>query len=85
LPTSDEFRQELDRAFQDTRLQGRTYLDVNAGDLHRRLGGYPGPNNRMPACVNVMRQAMQDGDVILSEPPKGAGASLTLRYQIPRP
>jgi 5-methylcytosine-specific restriction protein A len=63
---------------------GATHLDVNAGELHRGLGGYPGPDQRMPACCAAMRSAMRAGDIVLSEPPKGAGASLTVRYRLPR-
>ncbi len=58
--TSDEFRQELiaqiDRAFR----QGRPHIEVNAGELHRALGGYPpkgGDNHSMPLCCSVMRTA----------------------------
>lgn len=46
----------------------------------------PGPENRMPVCCDAMRRMMDSSvDSILSEPPKGKGASLCIRYQIPRP
>ena len=31
-----------------------------------------------------MRSAMRAGDVVIAEPPKGTGASLTIRYRLPR-
>ncbi|QAY78688.1 hypothetical protein [Sphingosinicella sp. BN140058] len=42
MPTKDEFRAELEAQLCRAALRGDAYLDVNAGDLHRPLGGYPG-------------------------------------------
>lgn len=63
---------------------GFAAVDVNAGILHRAIGGYPGAGHRMPVCCHAMRTAMQPGDEIVAEPPQGNGASLTIRYRIPR-
>ena len=63
---------------------GANHVDVVSGDLHRLVGGYPGQNHRMPMCCDVMYAAKQSGDRILSAPPKGKGASLTIRYLLPR-
>lgn len=86
MPTADEFREALYSVFYDAFRQKRTTVDVNAGELHRHVGCYPGPNHRMPLCCRVMRDAVDRvaGDVILNEPPSGQGASLTIRYVLPR-
>ncbi len=85
MPTASQFHDELRRIFQMAEQQGLAYVDVNAGELHRRIGDYPDPHeHRMPTCCNVMRQYMQDGDSVLQAPPKGNGASLTVRYRLPR-
>lgn len=84
--SSDAFRREL--RVQWTRAQERDalYIDINAGELHRRVGGYPGPDHRMPACCAVLRSEMvDDEDRVVQEPQKRQGASLTVRYQLPRP
>jgi hypothetical protein len=41
----------------------------------------------MPVCCGVMRKALalNDGDVIVEEPPSGQGAGLSIRYVLPRP
>ncbi len=83
MPTASEFQAELDDVFRAAEKDGLSCVDVNAGKLHRNVGGYPG-NHRMPVCCNVMRQNMKTGDVVLHEPPKGNGASLEIRYRIPR-
>jgi 5-methylcytosine-specific restriction protein A len=55
---------------------------ITAGQLHRDVGGYPGPSHRMPVCCSVMRQEMSHRDKVVAEPPKGAGASLTISYRV---
>lgn len=66
---------------------GRGTVEINAGELHGRVGDYPGRNHRMPVCCKVMHSAFAPdvGDVIVGEPPSGQGASLTIRYVLPRP
>ena len=87
MPTADEFREELFRMMHEGFRQQRLYVDINAGELHSRLGDYPGPNHRMPVCCEVMKVAMAEdaGDRILQQPESGQGASLTVRYVLPRP
>lgn len=86
MPTAEEFKVELHRMMLEAVQQGKEYVEINAGELHRRVGGYPGANHRMPNCCQVMRQAFISGygDIVLEEPPKGQGASLTIRYRVPR-
>jgi 5-methylcytosine-specific restriction protein A len=86
LPTAEQFREELMRMMREGLRNDVGYVDVNAGELHRRVGDYPGPNHRMPNCCQVMRAAMgQDaGDRILQQPAGGDGATLTIRYVLPR-
>jgi 5-methylcytosine-specific restriction protein A len=84
-PRTEDFRQVLQRSLDDAQRQGKEFLIVTAGDLHRRVGGYPGPNHRMPACCGAMRSLMRDGDQRVAGPDKGNGASLSIRYHLPRP
>jgi hypothetical protein len=74
----------LDKLFQDASTQGQSFLDVSAGELHRLVGGYPGNGHRMPTCCSRMRKVMNMNDTVLQTPPKGNGASLTIRYSLPR-
>ncbi len=43
-----------------------------------------GLTRRMPSCRHVMEGAMRLGDTILRTLPKGRGANLIIRYQLPR-
>jgi len=83
-PTAQDFQRELDNIFATATKQGKTYVDVKAGDLHRRVGGYPRPNHRMPVCCEVMKRNMKPQDQVLQQPPSGKGASLIIRYKLPR-
>jgi 5-methylcytosine-specific restriction protein A len=87
MPTADDFRMEMYRMMNEAIHEGRETAEINAGELHRRVGDYPGRNHRMPVCCEVMRGAFAPdaGDLILEEPPSGQGASLTIRYVLPRP
>jgi len=78
------FEKELKRQIGVAQAQGKSHVDINSGELHRDLGGYPGPDHRMPICCNVMKNEMKRTDRILNQPSKGRGASLTIRYSLPR-
>lgn len=83
-PNSGEFSEALRLKLQEAAESGLSYIDINSGKLHRAVGGYPKPTPRMPICCAVMRKEMRSGDSILAQPPKGNGANLTIRYQLPR-
>jgi len=60
------------------------FVDVTSGELYRMVGGHTGRDYRMATCCNVMSKSMHPGDTILAQPPKGKGATLTIRYILPR-
>jgi 5-methylcytosine-specific restriction protein A len=84
MPSAGDFRTKLKVQIDHAAKQGRAHIDINAGELHRDVGGYPGPENRMPMCCDAMYREKRAGDEIISQPPKGKGASLTIRYKLPR-
>ena len=87
MPTAEVFRLELHRMMLEAMQEGREFAEINAGELHKRVGDYPGRNHRMPVCCEVMWAALAPdaGDTIVVEPPSGQGASLTVRYVLPSP
>src|SRR5438445_3935414 len=83
VPTHEEFEMELRRVIYEAVQQGMKTVEISAGELHRRVGDYPGTNHRMPVCCQVMRsELIPNYDMILEEPPSGQGASLTIRYKL---
>jgi 5-methylcytosine-specific restriction protein A len=86
MPTADDFRHELFVMMAEAQKAGTEFVEINAGELHKRVGGYPGRDHRMPNCCQVMKAqiALDYGDAIVDEPPSGHGPSLTIRYRLPR-
>jgi len=83
-PAAPEFRSALLAIFDKASREGLRVVDVKSGDVHRALGVYPKPNHNMPTCCSVMRSLMKTGDLIIAAPPKGNGATLLIRYRLPR-
>jgi len=75
------FREALQRVLAEA--QG-SFVDVTSGEFYRSVGGGTGRSYAMAACCNVMMAVKRDGDTILHSPPKGKGATLTIRYILPR-
>jgi 5-methylcytosine-specific restriction protein A len=83
-PNADDFRSFLKAHLRKAERHGARSVDITSGDLHRELGGYPARDHAMPTCCNVMRQEMRGRDVVIAGPPSGLGATLTIRYYLPR-
>ncbi|MDE0521094.1 MAG: hypothetical protein OXH79_03960 [Boseongicola sp.] len=83
-PAAEEFRTALRARLQRATEAGEMSLEVRSGDLHREVGDYPGPDHRMPVCCQVMRGEMTKADELVTAPPKGNGASVVIRYRLPR-
>lgn len=77
----DALRQKLARA----EMQGEPYIAVSAESLHRELGAYPDGGERMRECCEVMYGEMGNGDQVDTAPRDRPGATLTIRYALPRP
>jgi len=84
MPRTEAFRAELDARLSRAEAAQMNFIEIVSGELHRAVGGYPGPDHRMPMCCAVMRAAMRGSDQILHAPPSGQGATLRIRYQLPR-
>lgn len=84
MPTKEEFTTELRARFGRANERGAENIEIDAGELHRSLGGYPAPKHQMPSCCDAMHEQLKPGDDVVSGPPSGRGASLTIRYALPR-
>ena len=84
MPTKEDFRAELLAQLGRAMQQGRAHVEINAGELQRTLGDYPGTDHHMSAACNAMREARTAQDTVIFQPPSGNGAALTIRYELPR-
>jgi transcriptional regulator with XRE-family HTH domain len=80
-PIYDNFRSEIQQRLTAARNAGLASLELSSGEIHRGVGGYPGTNHRMPECCRALRDVAHSFKAeLLSEPPKGLGASLRFKF-----
>ena len=82
MTNKDDFVKEIMQMKQMAKDEGAAFIDIVSGDVHRKLGGYPGTNHRMSGCCDVMYELMKPGDEIIEAPPKGKGATVKVRYYL---
>jgi 5-methylcytosine-specific restriction protein A len=82
--TADDVRNLLLVVFDRVYELGGMEIAIKAGKVHRRLGGYPGADHRMPLVCEVMRKMMGPHDEAIAQPPHGDGANLVIRYKLPK-
>jgi hypothetical protein len=81
----EDFRLELQRQLRQAQVNGLPWVEIQSRDLHRAVGGYPNNGQHsMPTCCDVMYEEQHLSDSIVSKPPSGKGASLVIRYKLPR-
>jgi 5-methylcytosine-specific restriction protein A len=81
IVNTETFRKALQRVFAES---PGSFVDVTSRELYRSVGGRTGRDYKMAPCCNVMTKAMRPGDTVLAKPPKGRGATLKIRYLLPR-
>lgn len=84
MSKKEEFRALIQGKFREASQRNARHIRLNSGELHRELGGYPGPKHSMPSCCEALYEVKKSGDMIVSAPAKGKGASLTIEFKIPR-
>jgi hypothetical protein len=85
IPEKPDFEKALNAWFREAEQEEIPFVDIRADDLHARVGDYPGPFHRMATCCEVMYEHyLPSVDKILQFPPKGKGASMEIRYALPR-
>lgn len=82
MPSKEDFANELQAIIERAIRQERTHVEVNAGELHRTLGGYPAFSHSMPSCCAAMHDELnRTRGFIVFDTNSGNGASLTIRYE----
>ena len=82
IPVKKDFTNKIAELKKISRQGGEPFLLITSGDLHKIVGGYDTTNHRMASCCDAMYDAMHTGDEIIQAPPKGKGASLTIKYYL---
>jgi hypothetical protein len=82
-PGEGDFRAALRKRLETAGKNDAPHCDVQAGNLHHEVGGYPNSDELIQTCCEVMRQEMRDRDRILEAPGSGVGTLLLVRYMLP--
>jgi len=81
MPTLEEFREEVEAQISRASKQGRSHVEINAGEIHRIVSP---DENLHPMVCDAMRQLMGPSDAVIYAPPAGDGPLFTVRYALPR-
>jgi hypothetical protein len=81
-PTAWEFRNKLLAILNGARHSGKTYMDLESGNLDAQMGSGQNSKRRMAICHDVMTRMMRPGDVVLNESRNGDGPTILIRYSL---
>lgn len=76
--TADDIRKYIDQLFQESRQQGKEYIELVSGSIHNYLG----MENRMPQVCRIMYEKMKQGDELLHTTPSGKSSTIKIRYYL---
>ena len=76
--TTEDIRNYIKQLKINAKISKNKVLVLTARDIHRELN----LTSRFPMVCNAMRDCMEDGDVILFQPPKGNSSTLQIEYRI---
>ena len=74
--TMEDIRQYIKQLKNTAKSQGRTYITLRSGDIHKDLNLH----RNMPSVCNAMYQMMLDGDKILHTTPSGKSSTIEIQY-----
>ena len=76
--TTDDIRQYIVELRTAAKAQGKKFIILKSGDIHKELG----LKNAMPQVCNAMRQSMNEGDIVLHSTPSGNSSTIEIQYNI---
>lgn len=71
-----EIRDYIATLLTRSKENGKPYIDLVSGQIHRELG----LKNSMPSVCHAMRQVQKSGDTVLRTTPSGNSSTITIRY-----
>jgi hypothetical protein len=81
-PTAWDIRNKLTIVLNTAKHSGKSYVDVESGNLDKEMGGDSSSDQRLPMLHEIMTKMMRRGDLILKEPQAGASATMLVRYNL---
>ena len=81
-PTAWDLRNKLLAILNGAKHSGKSYMDLESGDLYAQTGGDPNSKPRMSTCHHTMTRMTRPGDLILNESRNGDRATISIRYRL---
>ena len=76
--TTDDIRKYILELKKTANDAGKSFIILKSGDIHKELN----LKSRMPLVCNAMRQAMNEGDIILHSTPSGQSSTIEIQYYV---
>ncbi len=76
--TSKDIANFIDSLLHEARADGRQYLELVSGDIHKQLG----LKNRMPQVCDAMYKKMGSKDEIIKTTPSGKSSTIAIKYHL---
>lgn len=76
--TTDDIRQHILELKMVAKNEGKKYIILKSGDIHKALG----LKNAMPQVCNAMRQSINEGDIVLHTTPSGNSSTIEIQYNV---
>jgi hypothetical protein len=59
MPAAEDFPHELFGMMDEAHRARRDFVEINAGELHKKVGDYTGRNHQMPNCCQVRKAKLR--------------------------
>ena len=69
-------RQFIETLRQQAKEQGKEYIDLVSGEIHKELNW----KSRLPLVCDAMRNSLKPGDEFIHTTPSGKSSTITIRY-----
>lgn len=83
MPQIQDCKRELRQMFLLSQETMPGFVEVNAGELHKRVFGCSA--DYAAVCCAAMRSELRDCDTIIAGTSDERGSEFTVRYALPRP
>ena len=74
--TTDDIRQYINEQKLYAKNEGRKFIILKSGDIHRDLN----LKSALPQVCNAMRQSMREGDIVIHTTPSGNSSTIEIKY-----
>ena len=76
--STEDIRRYIIETKSSAKESGKNSIILKSGDIHKALK----LKSAMPQVCNAMRQAMEEGDIVLRTTPSGSSSTIEIQYYV---